>query len=45
MEKKKYKDLNVCESYSDSLSDIPILKLAKKSFIVKHEKLIEKNFN
>lgn len=42
---QKYKDLYVCESYSDSLSDIPLLKLAKKSFIVKHEKLIEKKFN
>lgn len=41
---QKYKDLYICESYSDSLSDIPILKLAEKSFIVKHEKIIEKNF-
>lgn len=36
---KKYKDLTVIESYSDSLSDTPILELAEKAYIVKGNKL------
>lgn len=35
----KYKEIEVEEAYSDSLSDIPILKLAKKSYIVKNNKI------
>lgn len=35
-----YKDYDVMSSYSDSLSDKPILDLAKKAYIVKHDKLI-----
>ena len=35
-----YQDYEVMESYSDSLSDKPILDLAKNAFIVKHDKLI-----
>lgn len=42
--KQQYSSFEVMESYSDSLSDLPILKLAKKSYLVKNEKLIEKNF-
>ena len=38
---KEYKDYEVMSSYSDSLSDIPILKLAKKQYIVKKDKLTE----
>lgn len=41
---KVYKDIKVNESYSDSKSDIPILKLAKKAFYVKGDKLIETKF-
>lgn len=41
---KKYDDYEVMEAYSDSKSDIPMLKLAHKSFIVKHDKLIEKKY-
>lgn len=33
----------VNEAYSDSYSDIPMLKLAKKAYLVKNEKLIEMN--
>lgn len=36
---KKYSDLEVIRSYSDSKSDIPILKLAKKAFYVKGNKV------
>lgn len=36
---KKYKDLVVLESYSDSLSDKPILELAKDAYLVKGNKL------
>lgn len=36
---KEYKDYEVLSSYSDSLSDIPILKLAKKQYLVKKDKL------
>lgn len=38
---KEYHDYEVISSYSDSLSDIPILKLAKKQYIVKKDKLIK----
>lgn len=41
---KVYTDYKVMESYSDSKSDIPILRLAKKQFIVKGEKLIPVNY-
>lgn len=36
---KKYSDYQVLEAYSDSKSDIPILKLAKKQFLVKGDKI------
>ena len=39
-----YKDYVVEESYSDSKSDIPILKLAKKAYYVKKDKLIPTDF-
>lgn len=39
-----YKDISVMNAYSDSLSDIPILKLANKSYIVKKNKLLLKKF-
>ena len=39
--KKIYKDVKINNAYSDSLSDIPMFKLAKKAYIVKDEKLIE----
>lgn len=39
-----YDDLDVLEAYSDSLSDIPILKMAKKSYIVHGEKIELKKF-
>ena len=39
-----YKDYEVLESYSDSKADIPILKLAKKAYYVKGNKLIETKF-
>lgn len=39
-----YKKYEVMESYSDSKVDIPILKLAKKAYYVKGEKLIETKF-
>lgn len=38
---KEYKDYEVLSSYSDSLSDIPILQLAKNQYIVKKDKLIK----
>lgn len=41
---KKYKDLEVMRSYSDSKSDIPILKLAKKAFYVKGKKIKRAEF-
>lgn len=37
-------DYTVMESYSDSTSDDPILKLAKKPYYVKGDKLIEAKF-
>ena len=40
---KEYKDYIVKESYSDSMSDLPILELAKKAYIVKGDKLILKD--
>lgn len=39
-----YDDYEVMESYSDSKADIPILKLAKKAYYVKGEKLSEAKF-
>lgn len=36
---KEIKDYQVMSSYSDSLSDIPILKLAKKQYLVKGNKI------
>lgn len=41
---EKYKKYKVLESYSDSKSDIPILRLAKKQFIVRKDKLIPSHF-
>ena len=37
---KEYDKYKVNESYSDSMSDLPILKLAKKAYIVKGDKLL-----
>lgn len=42
--KYKKSDLKIQESYSDSRSDIPMLKLAKKSFYVKGNKIKPTNF-
>lgn len=39
--KKYFKNLQIKEFYSDSLSDEPISKLAEKSYIVIKEKIIE----
>ena len=36
---EKYTEYIVMESYSDSLSDTPILKLAKKAYMVKGDKI------
>lgn len=41
---KKYKDIEVIRSYSDSTSDIPILKLAKKAYFVKGNKVKRAEF-
>lgn len=38
---KEIKDYQVMSSYSDSLSDIPILKLAKKQYLVKGNEIIK----
>ena len=37
--KEEYKNALVEEAYSDSLSDIPMFKLAKKAYLVKNEEL------
>ena len=42
--KQKYKNIKVINAYSDSKSDIPILKLADNSFFVKGEKIIPTDF-
>lgn len=39
--KKEYPNIIVNEAYGDSKSDIPMLELAKKAYLVKGEKLIE----
>ena len=41
---EKYDNYKVMESYSDSLSDMPILILAKKAYIVKGDELILTDF-
>ena len=41
---EKYNDYIVMESYSDSLSDTPILMIAKKAYMVKGDKLELKKF-
>ena len=41
--KKLFKDREVNEAYSDSLSDIPMLSLAKKAYLVKDNEIIEYN--
>lgn len=38
--KKEYKNIKVTNAYSDSKSDIPMLKLAENSFYIKGEKII-----
>lgn len=38
--KKEYKNIEVINAYSDSKTDIPMLKLAKNGFYVKGEKII-----
>lgn len=42
---KEISNYDVEESYSDSLSDLPILKLAKKAYLVKKNKVILTDFN
>ncbi len=37
--KKVYKNVNVEEAYSDSLSDVPMLQLAKRAYLVKGEEV------
>lgn len=39
--REKYQELNVTTCYTDSLSDKPILGLAKKGYIVKGDKIYE----
>lgn len=41
---KEIKDYQVMSAYSDSQSDIPILKLAKKQYLVKGNGIIEVNY-
>ena len=41
---KKYQNIEVMRSYSDSKSDIPILKLAKKAYYVKGNKVRRAEF-
>ena len=38
--KEYYKNYKVNNAYSDSMSDIPMLKLAKNAYLVKDEELI-----
>lgn len=38
---KKYKNVEVMEAYSDSISDTPILEIAKKPYIVKGNKITD----
>ena len=38
--KELYPNIKVINAYSDSLSDIPMLKLAKKAYLVKNEEII-----
>lgn len=39
--KQKYNNIIVLEAYSDSICDKPILELAKKSYLVKKQKIVE----
>lgn len=41
---KKYKNYEVLEAYSDSKSDIPMLKLAKKQYMIKGNKIKQVNY-
>ncbi len=41
---KKYKNIKVINAYSDSKSDIPMLKLANNRFLVKGDKIIPTDF-
>lgn len=41
---KEYNDVKVMNAYSDSKSDIPMLKLAENSFYVKGERIIPTDF-
>lgn len=41
---RKYKNIKVISAYSDSKSDIPMLKLANQSYYVKGEKIIPTDF-
>ncbi len=38
---KKYKDKTINEFYTDSLSDIPFMKIAKEVYLVKKEKIVK----
>lgn len=38
---KKYKNVEVMEAYSDSISDTPILEIADKPYIVKGNKITD----
>lgn len=42
---KEYPNIKINNAYSDSFDDVPMLKLAKKAYFVKKNKLIEFDFN
>ena len=39
--KQKYPDVEICEVYTDSLADIPLINISKKSYIVKKNEVYE----
>ena len=39
--KQEYKNTKIKEFYSDSLSDLPMMKIAKKAYLVKGNKIEE----
>lgn len=43
--KNEFKETIVDEFYSDSISDLPMAKLAKKSFLIKKGKIVNWNIN
>ena len=42
---KEYPNIKINNAYSDSLDDIPMLKLAKKAYLVKKNKIVEYDLN